>query len=327
MPPLLKRLWNNAMQNSLSKIHFTSAYLKAYSRLPKHIQAAQDTKEQMFLKNPFDLRFKTHKLKGKYKNFYSYSVAYQWRVLFRFIKKDEVIFYDIGTHEIYRSWFQCVGSRLYLEPRYLNFWFNLQNWTNAEELNQRREYRPLKRARFYLSASDSILTSKVRLASDIHAPHGVHGAHTSLRAIVLVALSTAYPYYETPHRSSRFFRHRRAQALTTLVAASPLRLCNMKLNEVGRRLASRPLCQLSNHGSALQGAGRLHPPPRARNPFLRTLTVLAQFQLLRFLASPFSKDYTTSLILKEDSTRVDWSTGSPRQAAYLSGHRSMEGLF
>jgi proteic killer suppression protein len=56
----------------------------------------------MFRENPFHPSLRTHKLKGKYKNFYSYSVTRDYRVLFRFLNGDKVIFYDIGTHEIYK---------------------------------------------------------------------------------------------------------------------------------------------------------------------------------------------------------------------------------
>jgi addiction module RelE/StbE family toxin len=90
------------MAKRISKIHFTSVYLKSYQRLPKNIQKIQTKKERLFRENPFHPSLKTHKLKGKYKKFYSYSVTRDYRVLFRFLDKNKVIFYDIGTHEIYK---------------------------------------------------------------------------------------------------------------------------------------------------------------------------------------------------------------------------------
>ncbi len=86
----------------ISKIHYASVYLKSYEILPKYIQEIQDKKERLFKKEPFNSILKTHKLKGKYKEFYSYSVTHSYRVLFRFLSGDKVIFYDIGTHEIYK---------------------------------------------------------------------------------------------------------------------------------------------------------------------------------------------------------------------------------
>ena len=90
------------MPAAIHKIHYTSHYLKAYNRLSKRIQESQDEKEHIFIDSPFHSSLKTHKLKGKYKQFYAYSVAYQWRVLFRFVRENEVIFYDIGAHSIYQ---------------------------------------------------------------------------------------------------------------------------------------------------------------------------------------------------------------------------------
>jgi len=90
------------MAEKVSKIHYTSCYLKNYAKLPQYVQNIQDKKEQWFRANPFDIRLETHGLQGDLKGFYSYSVTRSHRVLFRFINNNEVIFYEIGTHEIYK---------------------------------------------------------------------------------------------------------------------------------------------------------------------------------------------------------------------------------
>lgn len=61
-----------------------------------------EEKEKIFKENPFDTRLKSHKLRGKLKNFYSFSVAYKWRIVFHFEKGDTVGFDIIGTHAIYK---------------------------------------------------------------------------------------------------------------------------------------------------------------------------------------------------------------------------------
>jgi len=70
--------------------------------LPPHIQKVVIKKEAIFVNNPFDKTLKTHKLKGNLKDFWSFSVNYSFRIVFEFVKKDEVIFYDIGDHQIYQ---------------------------------------------------------------------------------------------------------------------------------------------------------------------------------------------------------------------------------
>ncbi len=53
----------------------------------------------VFSKNPFDLRLRTHKLTGKLEGLWAFSVAYDCRVIFRFLSKDEALLIDIGGHD------------------------------------------------------------------------------------------------------------------------------------------------------------------------------------------------------------------------------------
>ncbi len=47
-------------------------------------------------------KLKVHKLQGKLKNRYSFSVTYSHRIVFSYENKDTVIFTAIGTHDIYK---------------------------------------------------------------------------------------------------------------------------------------------------------------------------------------------------------------------------------
>jgi len=60
-------------------------------------------KEAIFVSNPFNHQLRTHKLRGKMRGFWSFSVSYSYRVVFKFINKDTALFYDIGDHQIYQS--------------------------------------------------------------------------------------------------------------------------------------------------------------------------------------------------------------------------------
>jgi len=53
----------------------------------------------LFLENPFDSRLKTHKLTGRLKELWSFSVEYDIRVVFYFMTNEKVVFVDIGTHD------------------------------------------------------------------------------------------------------------------------------------------------------------------------------------------------------------------------------------
>ena len=83
------------------KIYYSSKFAKEYKRLPKKVKLSAEEKEIVFRKDPFDKRLKTHKLSGKLKDYWAFSITYQDRVLFRFISRNEAIFYKIGSHAIY----------------------------------------------------------------------------------------------------------------------------------------------------------------------------------------------------------------------------------
>lgn len=82
--------------------HYTSRFIKDLKKLSKEKQELASRREVYFRKDPFDLRLKTHKLSGAFKGYWAFSLTYSDRVLFRFISKNEVIFYKIGGHDIYK---------------------------------------------------------------------------------------------------------------------------------------------------------------------------------------------------------------------------------
>lgn len=84
------------------KLLKTKDFEKSFEKLPPKIQALAVKKIFLFRNNPFNPSLKTHKLKGELKNYHSFSINYQYRVLFEFLSRNKALFYDIGTHEIYK---------------------------------------------------------------------------------------------------------------------------------------------------------------------------------------------------------------------------------
>jgi len=84
------------------KIKPSTRFKRSFIKLPKNIQRLAVEKEAIFVKNPFEPQLRTHKLKGKLSGLWSFSLNYSYRIVFEFIRKDQVIFYDIGNHQIYR---------------------------------------------------------------------------------------------------------------------------------------------------------------------------------------------------------------------------------
>lgn len=83
------------------KIYLHPQFRSSYQKLDSQIQKKAEKKEMIFRGNPFDPRLKTHKLHGKLKRLWSFSVDKNYRVLFMFDGQD-IIFLDIGDHDLYR---------------------------------------------------------------------------------------------------------------------------------------------------------------------------------------------------------------------------------
>ena len=58
-------------------------------------------KEAAFRNNPFNSQLRTHKLTGKEKEHWGFWINRQYRIKFIFLKEKEVLFLDVGTHDIY----------------------------------------------------------------------------------------------------------------------------------------------------------------------------------------------------------------------------------
>jgi mRNA-degrading endonuclease YafQ of YafQ-DinJ toxin-antitoxin module len=83
-------------------IRATSKFLKSYSALSQVIKNQAVKAEKIFRINPFDQRLLTHKLRGKYKNFWAFKINRECRIMFIFVGKNTADFINIGTHEIYK---------------------------------------------------------------------------------------------------------------------------------------------------------------------------------------------------------------------------------
>ena len=83
------------------RIFYHPRFTQSYARLPLAIKKKAEDREVLFRTNPFHLSLDTHKLRGKLKRFWSFSVNRQYRILFEF-SGPEVIFLDVGDHNIYR---------------------------------------------------------------------------------------------------------------------------------------------------------------------------------------------------------------------------------
>ncbi len=84
------------------EVSFSSGFKRAFK---KRIKGNEDLetrfwqKLELFVVDPFDPSLKTHKLSGKLKDLWSFSVDYDDRVLFYFTEDERAVFVDIGSHD------------------------------------------------------------------------------------------------------------------------------------------------------------------------------------------------------------------------------------
>ena len=85
------------------KIYYTSKFESSYKKLPRLVKNEAELKEDIFRKNPRDPVLKTHKLTGKLRGFWSFSIDRKYRIIFEFVNSGAIVFHKAGTHDIYKK--------------------------------------------------------------------------------------------------------------------------------------------------------------------------------------------------------------------------------
>ena len=86
---MVNLFWDQAFKRKYKKIFTLNIELK------KSFWQAMS----IFSQDPFDPKLRTHKLTGKLKGLWSFSISYDCRVIFRFINDHDVLLIDIGSHD------------------------------------------------------------------------------------------------------------------------------------------------------------------------------------------------------------------------------------
>jgi toxin HigB-1 len=84
------------------KIDYSPKFAKQFKKLPKDIKELSLKSEKLFRADPFNSKLGTHKLHGRLKDYWAFSLSYDYRVIFSFVDDDFVKFHAVGKHDIYR---------------------------------------------------------------------------------------------------------------------------------------------------------------------------------------------------------------------------------
>jgi mRNA interferase YafQ len=86
---VIELVWGSSFRRAYKKIIKQNPQLK--EKLAKSLK--------IFQKEPFHPTLKTHKLSGELIDLYAFSIGYDCRVVFKFMRQDEALLITLGPHD------------------------------------------------------------------------------------------------------------------------------------------------------------------------------------------------------------------------------------
>ncbi|MCX6808017.1 MAG: type II toxin-antitoxin system mRNA interferase toxin, RelE/StbE family [Patescibacteria group bacterium] len=83
-------------------IFYTPPFLRQLKKLELGLQEEVIEKVEIFRQDPQNPALKTHKLHGRLKDRYSFSVNYKTRIVFSYLSSTQAVFLAVGDCEVYR---------------------------------------------------------------------------------------------------------------------------------------------------------------------------------------------------------------------------------
>jgi mRNA-degrading endonuclease YafQ of YafQ-DinJ toxin-antitoxin module len=83
------------------KIIYAPSFTRASRKLPIEIKAKAEEAIKNFEIDPSNPKLRTHKLQGRFCDYWSFSVDYDYRIMFYYGNGGEAFLITIGNHDIY----------------------------------------------------------------------------------------------------------------------------------------------------------------------------------------------------------------------------------
>lgn len=84
------------------QIKYKPAFVRQYKKLPEALRQEAKEKIDLFSVDPNHSFLKTHKLKSRLKDRYSFFVNYQYRIVFEYETKNTIVLLAVGDHDVYK---------------------------------------------------------------------------------------------------------------------------------------------------------------------------------------------------------------------------------
>lgn len=83
-------------------IAYKPAFIRQLQKLPHALQEEVKERIALFHENHRNPTLRAHKLQGPLEGRWSFSVNYQYRIVFSFETKKSVVLLAVGDHDVYR---------------------------------------------------------------------------------------------------------------------------------------------------------------------------------------------------------------------------------
>ncbi|MFT5036615.1 MAG: plasmid maintenance system killer protein [Candidatus Azotimanducaceae bacterium] len=84
------------------KVIYMPSFIRELQKLESDVQTETAQKVKLFEDSDNHKQLRVHKLKGRLKNKYSFSVTYSHRIVFLWEDKKTAVFLSIGDHDVYK---------------------------------------------------------------------------------------------------------------------------------------------------------------------------------------------------------------------------------
>ncbi len=83
------------------EVRYKTTFVRQYKKLSKALQEEVKERIELFKESPSHHFLKTHKLHGRMKGSWSFSVNYQYRIVFEYRENKDVDLLLVGDHSMY----------------------------------------------------------------------------------------------------------------------------------------------------------------------------------------------------------------------------------
>jgi addiction module RelE/StbE family toxin len=84
------------------EVQYKPTFLRSFKKLDSQLQDEVEEKIVLFRDSAQHKKLRVHKLHGKLRGCYSFSVNYAWRIVFEYESEQVVILLDVGNHDMYK---------------------------------------------------------------------------------------------------------------------------------------------------------------------------------------------------------------------------------